>query len=189
MNTYYSLLVILYTMINKDYKLKTKDEIDNDITKSFIDLIRDTNTSSIIKIDLTKTNDKSIKEYNFRLRKMFNTIRKKHSDKKIDYLFVIEIPENISNTKYMITNNEIKYHSHIVLNTNISVIDLLKEMKIYFNELKTYYIYKPYTKKTDSDLYLEEITNRPDKKDYYNYLIKQHTLTNYSYNYKIKKSV
>ena len=44
-------------------------------------------------------------------------------------------------------------------------------------------------KKTDSDLYLEEITNRPDKKDYYNYLIKQHTLTNYSYNYKIKKSV
>ena len=154
MNNNYSFLVELYTMINKHYKLKTKDEIDNDIINSFIDLIRDTNTSSIIKIDLTKTKDKSIKEYNFRLRKMFNSIRKKYKNKKIDYLYVIEIPENISNTKYMITNNEIKYHSHIVLNTNISIIDLLKEIKIYFNELETYYIYKPYTKKKDPDLYL-----------------------------------
>jgi hypothetical protein len=176
-------------MIKKDYKLKTKEEIDNDITNSFIDLTRNTKTSSIIKIDLTKTNDKSIKEYNFRLRKMFNTIRKKHNDKKIDYLFVIEIPENISNTKYMIRNKEIKYHSHIVLNTTISIIDLLKEFKIHFNELETYYIYKPYSKKIDPDLYLEEITTRPDMRDYYNYLIKQYTLTNYSYNYKIKKSV
>jgi hypothetical protein len=188
MNNKYSLLVELYTMINKDYKLKSKEEIDRDITTSFFDLIRDTETSSIIKIDLTKTNDKSIKDYNFRLRKMFNSIRKKHNDKKIDYLFVIEIPENISKTKYMIPNKNIIYHSHIVLNTNISIVELLKEIKICFNELKSSYVYKPNTKMNDPDLYLEEITTRPDRRDYYNYLIKQKTLTNYSYNYKIKKS-
>ena len=175
-------------MINKDYKLKSKEEIDNDITNSFFDLIKNTETSSIIKIDLTKTNDKSIKEYNFRLRKMFNTIRKNHKEKKFDYLFVIEIPENISNVKYMITKDEIKYHSHIVLNTNISNIDLLKEIKQHFNELETYYIYNTKSKKNNPDLYLEEITNRKDKMNYYNYLIKQSTLSNYSYNYKIKKS-
>ena len=173
-------------MISKDYKRKTKDEIDNDIINSYTHLIK--NPKSIIKIDLTKTNDKSIENYGFKLRTLFNKIRKKYTDNEIDYLFVIEIPEEISKTKYMISTNEIKYHSHIVLNTDIPVIELLKSFKIMFPELQTYYIYEPYKKKSNPDLYLENITDRNDVKTYYNYLIKQHTLSNLSYNYKIKKS-
>jgi hypothetical protein len=174
--------------ISKDYRIKTKDEIDNDIINSYTHLIKDPGNKSIIKIDLTKTNDKSIEEYNFRLRTLFNKIRKKFNDKEIDYLFVIEVPKEISNTKYMISTKEIKYHSHIVLKTNISVIDLLKSFKCFFDELKTYHIYEPYKMIKDPDLYLEIINNRNDVKTYYNYLIKQHTISNFSYQYKIKKS-
>ena len=51
---------------------------------------------------------------------------------------MIEVPKEISNTKYMISTKEIKYHSHIVLKTDIPVIELLKSFKCFFNELKTY---------------------------------------------------
>jgi hypothetical protein len=175
-------------MRKKDYAIKTKEEIDNDIINSYTHLIKDPGNKSIIKIDLTKTNDKSIEEYNFRLRTLFNKIRKKFKNQSLDYLFVIEIPKEISNTKYMISTKEIKYHSHIILKTNIPVIELLKSFKFYFNELKTYYIYEPYKIMKNPDLYLEIINDRNDVKTYYNYLIKQHTISNFSYNYKIKKS-
>lgn len=172
----------------KDYRIKTKEEIDNDIINSYTHLIKHPGDKSIIKIDLTKTNDKSIEKYGFRLRTLFNKIRKKYTDNEIDYLFVIEVPKEISNTKYMISTKEIKYHSHIVLKTDIPVIELLKSFKCFFNELKTYHIYEPYKPKKDPDLYLEIINDRNDVKTYYNYLIKQHTISNFSYNYKIKKS-
>jgi hypothetical protein len=95
-------------MRKKDYAIKTKEEIDNDIINSYTHLIKDPGNKSIIKIDLTKTNDKTIQEYSFRLRTLFNKIRKKFNDKEIDYLFVIEVPKEISNTKYMISTKEIK---------------------------------------------------------------------------------
>ena len=92
----------------KDYRIKTKEEIDNDIINSYTHLIKHPGDKSIIKIDLTKTNDKSIEKSGFRLRTLFNKIRKKYTDNEIDYLFVIEVPKEISNTKYMISTKEIK---------------------------------------------------------------------------------
>ena len=87
--------------------------------------------------------------------------------------------------KFIFMNN-IKYHSHIVLNTDINEKDILKEIKINFKELNTYSI-GPINSKFNVDVYLENITLRNDLNNYCNYLIKQkNTLTNYSYNYFIK---
>jgi len=170
--------------MKKNYCFKTSNQVANEIVKSFNYLINKPNRN-IIKIDITNTKNKHIQEFNFRLRKLFNSLRKKHINSIIDYLYVIEIPESISIFDNDLDNlKELKYHSHIVLNTDINEKDILIEIKISFPELNTYSIKE---KNKSVDVYLENITLRNDLSNYANYIIKQkNTLTNYSFNYKIK---
>jgi hypothetical protein len=169
--------------MKKNYNFKSSNQIVNDINMAYTTMINKTN-SNIIKIDITNTKSKHIQDFNFKLRKLFNSLRKKYSINKLDYLYVIEIPESISMFKpiYM---NKIKYHSHIVLNTDINEKDILKEIKLNFIELNRYTIGPIVNGKFDNeDVYLENITLRNDLNNYSNYLTKQkNTLTNYSYNY------
>lgn len=169
--------------MKKNYTFKTANQITNEIIKSFNYLINKPN-KNIIKIDLTNTKNKHIQEFNFRLRKCFNLLRKKYTNSIIDYLYIIEIPESISIIDFNLNNlKELKYHSHIVLNTDINEKDILKQIKISFPELKTYSIA---IQNKNVDVYLENITLRNDLNNYSNYIIKQkNTLTNYSFNYKI----
>jgi hypothetical protein len=169
--------------MKKNYTFKSSNQIVNDINMAYTTMINKTN-SNIIKIDITNTKSKHIQDFNFKLRKLFNSLRKKYSINKLDYLYVIEIPESISMLKpiYM---NKIKYHSHIVLNTDINEKDILREIKLNFIELNKYTIGPIVNGKFDNeDVYLENITLRNDLNNYSNYLTKQkNTLTNYSYNY------
>jgi hypothetical protein len=169
--------------MKKNYTFKSSNQIVNDINMAYTTMINKTN-SNIIKIDITNTKSKHIQDFNFKLRKLFNSLRKKYSINKLDYLYVIEIPESISMLKpiYM---NKIKYHSHIVLNTDINEKDILREIKLNFIELNRYTIGPIVNGKFDNeDVYLENITLRNDLNNYSNYLTKQkNTLTNYSYNY------
>jgi hypothetical protein len=169
--------------MKKNYTFKSNNQIVNDINMAYTTMINKTN-SNIIKIDITNTKSKHIQDFNFKLRKLFNSLRKKYSINKLDYLYVIEIPESISMLKpiYM---NKIKYHSHIVLNTDINEKDILREIKLNFIELNRYTIGPIVNGKFDNeDVYLENITLRNDLNNYSNYLTKQkNTLTNYSYNY------
>ena len=176
-------LIILIINMKKNYNFKSSNQIVNDINMAYTTIINKPN-SNIIKIDITNTNSKHIQDFNFKLRKLFNSLRKKYNIKKLDYLYIIEIPESVSILK-PIYLNKIKYHSHIVLNTDINEKDILREIKINFKELKTYAIGP--TKFNNEDVYLENITLRNDLNNYANYLTKQkNTLTNYSYNYFIK---
>ena len=172
--------------MKKNYTFKSSNQIVNDINMAYTTMINKTN-SNIIKIDITNTKSKHIQDFNFKLRKLFNSLRKKYSINKLDYLYVIEIPESISMLKpiYM---NKIKYHSHIVLNTDINEKDILREIKLNFIELNRYTIGPIVNGKfNNEDVYLENITLRNDLNNYSNYLTKQkNTLTNYSYNYFIK---
>ncbi len=169
--------------MKKNYTFKSSNQIVNDINMAYTTMINKTN-SNIIKIDITNTKSKHIQDFNFKLRKLFNSLRKKYSINKLDYLYVIEIPESISMLKpiYM---NKIKYHSHIVLNTDINEKDILREIKLNFIELNRYTIGPIVNGKfNNEDVYLENITLRNDLNNYSNYLTKQkNTLTNYSYNY------
>ena len=169
-------------MIKKDYKLKDKKSIIDEITNAYDNMLsrHNKNQTSLIKIDLTNTNSKEEKEYNFKLRVMLDKLRKSYLSKTLNYLYVIEIGEQISKGNDLITN-EINYHSHIILETNISIEDIIKSIKKHFHSTETFSLLQ----NQNSDCYIENISDRSDKGNYIFYLLKQPILSNYSYNFKI----
>jgi hypothetical protein len=91
---------------------------------------------------------------------------------------VIENNEILSRGNYLIDDlDEVRVHSHIVIDTTIPLSILQKKFK---NELGI-----------QSDIYTEDITIRNDKYFYINYLVKQNQQNKYlnysSYNFKINK--
>lgn len=128
---------------------------------------------SILAITITDTGCKTTEEPKFCLtNKLFNRIHKeyKHSFEALNYLFVIEYPTKVSMGNQIPDNCEV--HTHIVLGTTLT------------DKQIEYYIQTTFTK---PDIYIEDITNRNDKENYVNYIIKQKEyLTDKSYNYKVR---
>ncbi len=157
-------------LIKKKNSFKTSQMIVDDIRFSFNKIISQNNP--IYSITITNTGCKTNEELRFFLtNKLFNQINKdyKGSFEKINYLFVIEYPTKVSMGNQIPESCDV--HTHIVLGTSITPQHL------------EYYIYTLFK---NPDVYIEDITNRNDKREYVNYLIKQKNLfTNDNYNYKI----
>lgn len=171
--------------MRKSYTLKTKQEIDLDIQKAYSALIQPKPDAVIIKIDLTKTTDKTIEGFNFRLRKTLNKIRVKYIQNVLDYIYVVEVPEEVSNPYSRLSIGKCALHAHIVLRTSITENEILEEIERHFPETTTSYIYSIGKAKKNPDVYVENISKRADLGNYSNYLIKQKSLENGSYNYKL----
>ncbi len=172
-------------MITKKRKKEITDtfKVVDDIRYGFDCLMSQTQNnqskSNIIKFDINYTNSKHTKDLNFKLtNKVFNSLRKQFYYEKLNYLFVIENNEILSIGNYLIDDlDEVRVHTHIVLDTTIPLPILQKKFK---NELGI-----------QSDIYTEDITIRNDKYFYINYLVKQNQQNKYlnysSYNFKINK--
>ena len=135
-------------------------------------------TNSIFAITVTNTGCKHEKDLNHLItNKLFNTIKNdyKASKEHTNYVFVIEYPEVITRGNYLPTNCNV--HSHIVVNTSLDERIIMNYVKHAFPKIK------------DIDIRIENITNRNDKEQYKNYLVKQginnRILSDSSYNYKI----
>ena len=127
-------------------------------------------------ITITDTHAKNEKALHFILtNNLFNRINRDLRNKPdyLNYLFVIEYPEDISRGERIPKN--CKVHSHIVLNTSID------------HETLKYYLHSTFD--TKADIFIEETTNRRDKGQFIKYLTKQaktnRLLTDRSFNYKI----
>ena len=170
-------------MITKKKKGEITDtfKVVDDIRYGFECLMSQTQKeptkSNIIKFDINYTNSKHTKDLHFKLtNKVFNSLHKQFYYEKLNYLFVIENNEILSRGNYLIDDlDEVRIHTHIVIDTTIPITIL--ENKI-VNVLGK-----------QSDIYSENITNRNDKENYINYLVKQNRENNYltfnSYNFKI----
>lgn len=156
-------------LLKKKKSVKTKQNIVDDMKYSFNKII--SHTHPILSITINNTNCKSTEELRFFLtNKLFNKINKEYKPPFVlNYLYVIEYPTAVS--KGNIIPAGCKVHTHIVLATTIPE----KEIE---NYIKDVFI--------NSHIYIDNITNRNDKRNYINYLTKQsNLLTNDSYNYKI----
>jgi hypothetical protein len=169
-------------MITKKKKGEITDtfKVVDDIRYGFECLISQTQKkdikSSIIKFDINYTNSKHKKDLNFKLNKIFNSLHKQFYYEKLNYLFVIENNEILSRGNYLIDElDEVRVHTHIVIDTSISLKILQKKIVDVLGK--------------QSDIYSENITKRNDKGNYINYLVKQNRenkyLTYQSYNFKI----
>lgn len=171
-------------MITKKKKEEITDTFNvvDDISYGFECLMSQTlkepTKSNIIKFDINYTNSKHTKDLNFKLtNKVFNSLHKQFYYEKLNYLFVIENNEIISRGNYLLDDlDEVRVHSHIVIDTTIPYSILLNKLVEVFGK--------------QSDIYCEDITRRNDKEKYINYLIKQNKVNRYfeykSYNYKVK---
>lgn len=169
-------------MITKKKKGEITDtfKVVDDIRYGFECLISQTQKkdikSSVIKFDINYTNSKHKKDLNFKLNKIFNSLHKQFYYEKLNYLFVIENNEILSRGNYLIDElDEVRVHTHIVIDTSISLKILQKKIVDVLGK--------------QSDIYSENITKRNDKGNYINYLVKQNRenkyLTYQSYNFKI----
>ena len=169
-------------MITKKKKGGITDtfKVVDDIRYGFECLISQTQKkdtkSSIIKFDINYTNSKHTKDLNFKLNKIFNSLHKQFYYEKLNYLFVIEYNEILSRGNYLIDDlDEVRIHTHIVIDTTITLTILEKKFKDVLGK--------------QSDIYCENITKRKDKSNYINYLVKQNKVNKYmyynSYNFKV----
>ena len=170
-------------MITKKKKGEITDtfKVVDDIRYGFDCLMSQTQNkqtkSNIIKFDINFTNSKHTKDLHFKLtNKVFNSLHKQYYYEKLNYLFVIENNEILSRGNYLIDDlDEVRVHSHIVIDTTIPLSILQKKFK---NVLGI-----------QSDIYSEDITKRNDKYFYINYLVKQNRQNKYltynSYNFKV----
>jgi hypothetical protein len=170
-------------MITKKRKEEITDtfNIVDDIRYGFDCLMSQTrikqSKSDIIKFDINYTNSKHTKDLNFKLtNKVFNSLQTQFYYEKLNYIFVIEYNEVLSRGNYLIDDlDEVGIHTHIVIDTTIPSSFFVKKFK---NVLGL-----------QSDIHFDNITNRNDKKNYINYLVKQNKendyLKNESYNFKI----
>ncbi len=165
---------------NKKRGYKTKEMAITDIEIAFDYLINQkdfmTGDNKIISITLTNTGCKHEKDLNHIItNRLFNTIKNDYRNSKehINYVFVIEYPELISQGNYLPTNCEV--HTHIVINTSL----MLERIAGYIMT----------TLPNSVDALLEDITDRNDKSMYIGYLVKQaknnYIFSDDSYNYKI----
>lgn len=157
-------------LIKKNNLSKTTQIILDDIRYSFHKIISQNN--SILSITITNTDCKTTEELKFYLtNKLFNRIHKenKQTHETLNYLFVIEYPTKVSIGNQIPDNCDV--HTHIVLGTTL----LPQQIEYYIQ-----------TTFRNPNIYIEDITNRNDKENYINYLIKQKVyLTDSNYNYKI----
>jgi hypothetical protein len=163
-------------LVKKIPKERTSKEVIIDMVYAFdvllsqVDKLRN---NKMLAITITHTIAKHETDLKHILtNKLFNSIHQdyKKSKEHINYLFVIEYPEVISKGHYLPSNCGI--HTHIVVNTSLPI----ETLKFYINQ------------STRGDVYIEDITDRDDRNNYINYLIKQgkrNLLTNDNYNYKI----
>lgn len=106
---------------------------------------------------------------------LFNRINReiRNTLDHLNYLFVIEYPEVISQGFLIPTNCNV--HAHIVLNTSLN------------KETLEYYLHSTFG--NDSHIRVDDTTKRNDKGEFINYLLKQtrenKLQTDKSYNFKI----
>ncbi|MFT7251554.1 MAG: hypothetical protein ACI9FW_001294 [Flavobacterium sp.] len=160
------------TILKKKNALKTTEMIVDDIKYSFYKLTQQSNP--ILSITINNTGCKTKEELRFLLtNKFFNKIHKDYQEifeTTLNYLFVIEYPTKVSMGNQIPNNCNV--HVHIILETTIPE----KNIESYI--LTTF---------KNPNIYIEDITQRNDKLNYVNYLIKQKDIFNIdSYNYKIK---
>lgn len=171
-------------MIKKNYLIKDRISITNELINAYDTMLSNQrkNHSQLIKIDLTNTNSNEEKKYNFELRVMLDNLRKSiiKNNQSLNYIYVIELAEEISKG-INLTTNKIKYHSHLILETNLNTNEIINSIKSKFKTVKSF----SFVKNQNADCYIEDITNRNDKENYINYLLKQRDINNYSYNFKI----
>ncbi len=169
-------------LFKKQKGYKTTEFVINDIKQAVSYLVSQrfppSVTNSIYAITITNTGCKHQKDLNHIItNKLFNTIKNdyKTSKEHTNYVFVIEYPEVITRGNYLPTN--CKVHSHLVVNTSLDEKIIMSYLKQAFPKIK------------DIDMLIENITDRNDKEQYKNYLVKQginnRILCDSSYNYKI----
>ena len=127
-------------------------------------------------ITITHTHAKHEEGLHFILtNNLFNRINRdyRYSLDYLNYIFVIEYPEVISQGKLIPKNCDV--HAHIVLNTSIH------------KETLGYYLHSTFDNK--AHIRIDDTTTRNDKGEFIKYLTKQakenRFLTDRSYNYKI----
>ena len=127
-------------------------------------------------ITITDTHAKHEEDLHFILtNNLFNRINRdlRNSLDYLNYLFVIEYPEDISKGESIPKN--CKVHAHIVLNTSIP------------GKTLEYYVQDTFDGK--ADILIQDTTTRNDKGEFIKYITKQSKenrfFTDRSYNYKI----
>lgn len=160
--------------IIKTNRLNDTNIIKRDIETIFNKLIKSPYQTYFITYG--RFNKKTVKEVNFLLKnKLMNYIWKdnRSSFHIINYLFVIEYPEIITNPslKYFENIDKIDYHAHLIINTTLPKLTL------------EYYIK---TLLENNDVDFQNITKRKDMEKLSGYLTKQSEfLTTDSYEYKL----
>jgi hypothetical protein len=163
-------------LIKKISKPRTSIEVMEDMIFAYDILSGQVNkleNNRMLAITITHTIARHEKDLRHILtNKLFNRIHNdyKNSFNHINYLFVIEYPEVVSKGNYLPTN--VGIHTHIIVNTSIPE----ETIKYYINN------------STKGDVHIDDITNRKDRDNYINYMIKQgktNYLTDNNYNYKI----
>jgi hypothetical protein len=171
------------TLIKKtSYYSETKD-IEKDLRYAFNKLINQdkfpVKHNKTLSITITHTNSKHLQDLRYKLTNLlFNRLHRdyKNSLEHINYLYVIEYSEVVSKGQYVPKKCDI--HTHIIINTSIPK----DTIEYYSNNVFPTESHKP----LEELVKVEDITNRSDKYNYINYLLKQkHLFTTDNYNYKI----
>ena len=167
-------------LINKDKQYKTTDIAVKELVRIYdIWLYQKsfpTTGNKTYHITITDTHAKHEEGLHFLLtNNLFNRINRDFRNSKdyLNYIFVIEYPEIISQGNQIPKNCDV--HAHIVLNTSIP------------EETLGYYLHSTFDNK--ADIQIDNTTHRPDKGEFIKYLIKQakanRFLTDRSYNFKL----
>jgi hypothetical protein len=166
--------------ISKDKLYKTTDMAVNELIRIYdIWLSQKKYPTSVNKtyhITVGETKAKHESDLHFILtNNLFNRINReiRNTLEHLNYIFVIEYPEIISQGFLIPTNCNV--HAHIVLNTSLN------------KETLEYYLHSTFG--NDSHIKVDDTTKRNDKGEFINYLLKQtkenKLLTDRSYNFKI----
>lgn len=166
--------------ISKDKLYKTTDMAVKELIRIYeIWLSQKQYPTSVNKtyhITVGETNAKHESDLHFILtNNLFNRINRdvRNTLDHLNYIFVIEYPEVISQGLLLPTNCNV--HAHIVLNTSIP------------EETLRFYLHSTFG--NDSHIRIDETTKRSDKGEFIKYLTKQarenRFLTDRSYNFKI----
>lgn len=156
------------TIIKSSNSYKTLEEIKTDITCSFNKII--SQNTPIYFITITDIPAKSARDLKFKLtNNLFNNINKRTRIKS-NYLFVIEYPKKVSCGNLI--PDRLDTHSHIILSTTLP------------QQVIQYYIENSFK---NPNIDIQNITERSDKHQLVNYLLKQNLLTNDNYKYKIQQ--
>lgn len=161
----------------KKRSAKTTETIENDIRYGFNKIMSQKRPIYLLTISNTRFTEPQ--HLQFIIRTFFNKIRRdyQYTFEKSNYLSVIEYPEKVSRGNYV--PDDFRVHAHIIIETDLLPNNIEYYANMTFNNDNVIY-------STNKWIDIKKISDRNDKDQLINYLLKQKDMFNeYNYDYKI----